>query len=69
MNKDAISQVITQEVIDLHIPKNLKHRKTGFRYSGIKIWNDIPVEIRELSSLNIFKKKLKGYLLNNDNSR
>ena len=65
-----LSSYNTRNNRDLHIPKvNLEHRKKGFRYSGIKIWNDIPLEIRELSSLTLFKKKLKGYLLNNDNSR
>ena len=65
-----LSSYNTRNNRDLLIPKvNLEHRKKGFRYSGIKIWNDIPLEIRELSSLTLFKKKLKGYLLNNDNSR
>ena len=65
-----LSSYNTRNNRDLPIPKvNLEHKKKGFRYSGIKIWNDIPLEIRELSSLTLFKKKLKGYLLNNDNSR
>ena len=64
-----LSSYNTRNDRDLHIPKvNLEHRKKGFRYYGIKIWNDIPVEIRELSLLALFKKKLNGYLLNKDNS-
>ena len=28
------------------------------------LWNSLPVNIREITSLSIFKKKLKAYLFN-----
>ena len=33
---------------------------------GPKIWNELPVDIRESSSLNMFKNKLKNFLLEID---
>ena len=50
--------------------KNLYIRKTktnygkfDIRYSAPKIWNDIPLAIRNSSSLAIFKKEFKDYIL------
>ena len=51
----SISNYNTRNYRDLHIPKlNLELTKKGFHYSGIKAWNDIPVNIRELPSLRLF---------------
>jgi hypothetical protein len=36
--------------------------RRSIRYFGAKIWNDIPSIIRQSSSLNVFKHKLKGHL-------
>ena len=45
---------------DLLIPKvKLEFSKKGFQYAGIRAWNDIPTNIRELSSLSLFKSHLK----------
>ena len=42
---------------DLQIPGyNLKK---GFSYSALKVWNEIPISIRELPNLCQFKKQLK----------
>ena len=52
---------------DFHIPKlNLELTKKGFHYSGIKAWNDIPVNIRELPSLRLFKTHLKRHLMTDE---
>ena len=37
--------------------------KNGFKYSALKLWNDMPVNIGEVLTLKCFKKKLKAYLL------
>ena len=64
----TISNYNTRNHRDLHIPKlNLELTKKGFHYSGIKAWNDIPVNIRELPSLRLFKTRLKKYLMSLDN--
>ena len=48
---------------DLQIPRlNTEHAKKSYRYSANKIWNDIPVAIRELPTIIRFKKELKEYL-------
>ena len=57
----STSNYNTRKYRDLHIPRpNLEYTKKGFHYSGIKAWNDIPVNIRELPSLRPFKIRLKG---------
>ena len=64
----SISNCNTRNDRDLHIPKlNHEFSKKRFRYSGIKAWNDIPINIRELSSLRLFKTQLKRPLMSLDN--
>ena len=56
LQRFSIANYNTRNYRDLHIPKlNLELTKKGFHYSGIKAWNDIPVNIRELPSLRLFK--------------
>ena len=43
----------TRNILDLHIPRlNLEFTKRGFHYSGLKAWNDIPIDLRVISSLD-----------------
>ena len=63
----TISNYNTRNHRHLHIPKlNLESTKKGFHYSGIKAWNDIPVNIRELPSLRLFKTRLTKHLMSLD---
>ena len=49
---------------DLQIPRyNLEYAKKGFSYSALKVWNEIPISIRELPTLCRFKKRLKMHLM------
>ena len=52
---------------DLQIPRynlyNLEYVKKGFSYSALRVWNEIPISIRELPNLCQFKKQLKTHLL------
>ena len=58
------SKYETRSCHDLQIPRlNTEHAKNGFKYSAKKLWNDTPVDIREVATLKCFKKKLKAYLL------
>ena len=40
------------------------YMKQSFSYKSTKTWNEIPVSIRSKSSVNVFKKSLQNYLLN-----
>ena len=52
----------------LPIPKvKVEFSKTGFQYAGIRAWNDMPIYIRELSSISLFKSHLKRHLMSNEN--
>lgn len=54
----------TRQLNHLHIVKwHLNIRKFSFRVHGAQLWNSIPLNIRESKSLNIFKSKMKRYLL------
>ena len=58
------SKYETRNCHDLQIPRlNMERAKNGFKYSALKLWNDIPADIREVSTLKCFKKKLKAHLL------
>ena len=48
---------------NLQIPRyRTEFAKTGFHYTALKSWNDTPAEIRELPTLDRFKKQLKAHL-------
>ena len=58
-----ISEYGTRHHRDLQIPKvRLKYAKRSFYFSGVKNWNDIPVNIREQELLSLFKKRFRKYL-------
>ena len=58
------SKYETRNCHDLQIPRLTTERaKNGFKYSALKLWNDMPADIREASTLKCFKKKLKAHLL------
>ena len=58
------SKYETRNFHDLQTPRLYTERaKNDFKYSALKLWNDMPVDIREASTLKSFKQKLKAYLL------
>ena len=62
------SNIFVSEIQSIHIPMlKLESTKKGFQYAGIKAWNNIPLSIRELSSLSLFKSHLKKHFMNNEN--
>ena len=53
----------------MHSPEvELEFSKKEFQYAGIRAWNDIPIDIRELSLLSLFKSHLKRRLMSNENN-
>ena len=65
----SISHYNTRNYRDLHIPKlNLEITKKRFHYWGIKAWNDILGNIKELPSLCLFKIHLRRHLMSTDNT-
>ena len=62
-----LSNYNTRSDKDLHVAKiKLEFSKKGFQYTGIRAWNDIPNNIRELSSLSLFKSHLRIHLMSNE---
>ena len=37
-------------------------------YTGVRLWNSLPCEIRDSLSLPVFRKKIKSHILENDKS-
>ena len=53
----------TRHCKDLQIPRyRTEFAKKGFHYAALTLWNDTPAEIRELPTLDRFKKQLKPHL-------
>ena len=53
----------TRDCKDLQIPRyRTEFAKKGFHYAALTLWNDTPAEIRELPTLDRFKKQLKTHL-------
>ena len=64
IRRTQISKYRTQRINDLQIPKlQLELSKRSFSYVGAKVWNDIPNDIRNMESTDLFKHKMKTYLL------
>ena len=38
--------------------------QNAFQYQSVQVWNSIPLEIREISHMKEFKKKVKDYIMN-----
>ena len=61
--RNTYSSYRTRNCTDIQIPRyNLQYSKKSFHYSGLKAWNEIPTTIRELPTLQQFKKHLKIHL-------
>ena len=43
---------------------SLQYGLKSIQYLGAKLWNELPVELRNASSKTFFKTKLKSYFLN-----
>ena len=53
----------TRNSKDLQIPRSrTEFFKKSFHYASLKVWNETPLTIRELPTLNRFKQRLKTHL-------
>jgi hypothetical protein len=43
--------------------KNLNYGKFGVNFAAVSNWNEIPIDIKNGSSIAVFKKKLKTFLI------
>ena len=65
--RSSLSNCNTRNYKDIHILMlKLESTKKGFQYAGIKAWNNIPLSIRELSSLSLFKSHLKKHFMSKE---
>ena len=56
----------SKDVTKLHVPKTYRSVGDGaFSVMGPRLWNTLPISIREKTSLALFKKKLKTYIFSN----
>ena len=53
----------TRQKNNLHVPSyRIKVREHSASVCGVRMWNDIPEELKELRTYNQFKLKCKRYL-------
>ena len=43
---------------------NFARSQSMFLYTSPKVWNSLPLSLREIESLYLFKKRIKAYYLN-----
>ena len=61
--RSSFSSYNTRNSQNLQIPKHRTERyKKSFHYSALKEWNNTPRDIRELPTVNTFKRQLKVYM-------
>ena len=61
--RSSFSSYNTRNSQNLQIPKHRTERyKKSFHYSALKEWNNTPRDIRELPTINTFKRQLKVYM-------
>ena len=61
--RSQISVYETRNFHDISIPgQNLEFSKRSLHYSAAKMWNEIPLQIRNSPTIFAFKRKLKEYL-------
>ena len=62
-----VHSIYTRQAIrdDLFLERRhtIQYGITSVQYSGAKLWNSIPVELRSLKSASQFRAKLKAYFL------
>ena len=67
ITNDNVHKILTRSKDDLHLPMaNLSVFQKGVYFSGIKIFNNLPNEIKQTSNdIRKFKNALKSFLLEN----
>ena len=64
LKNEALKNVVSEK---LQMPKaKTELLKETFTYSGPKLWNELVFSIRQASSHNEFKTKVKSLILNDD---
>ena len=59
-----ISAYVTRNCHNISVPKGkLEFSKGSFHHSAAKLWNEIPLQIRNSPAIFEFKRKLKAHLL------
>ena len=63
------SKYETRNCHDLQIPRlSTERAKNAFKYSALKLWNDMLVDVRKASTFKSFKMKLKAHLFADKNN-
>ena len=50
---------------DIRVDFNLSIARSGFIYRGAKLWNMIPINVRNANSPHTFKKQIKQWIKSN----
>ena len=66
MLRSAIHSRPTRHCNDLNLPKcRLATGQRMFSYPGAKLYNDLPLDIKEIENTRFFKKRLRNELRKN----
>ena len=53
-------------IVHIHfvfLPLRVQEKKTTFNYTAIKLWNDLPREIKNINKEHRFKAAIKNFLI------
>ena len=66
----SIHYYTTRTRQDLHLPSPYSStRKKIIIFKASQLWNELPIQLKTISSLNTFKYQLKSYLINKLNTK
>ena len=64
--RSQVHNRVTRYHDDLNLIKcRLSTGQRSFNFPGAKLWNELPKSIKDSTSINVLKKKLKKYLCDN----
>ena len=55
-------QSASNRVLSVPRTRTVKFSRSGFYFAGPSAWNSLPVQLRQLTTFEAFKKGLKTYL-------
>ena len=59
---DAHSHNTRGSTSNFHVSKSLSATPSSFAYSCVKLWNSLPIQIKSIDSLLVFKRELRNFL-------
>ena len=57
-----VNNLSNSRSLSLKCDSSIKHSSRAFQFVGIKLWNELPLSLRSIDEISLFKKNLKTHL-------